>query len=507
MKPLLNHFTYSFSRNITSPEAQDYQIEIENKDCLEIYFDLLEAFDKCEKYASRYLNLVAIFFPYLMRLLTGIHIKCNELAYSNIMESKLQSYTSLEEFPYIGYYEILNRHVNIDEKKYFPRFILPKKYKLLNHIGKHLLRKPKVALLDLSCDARYIAKRLIYKGYYPFFPGFERLNIPNYSEQLGLLEKSFDKVIERFELPFKTEEISEIFNRFCSPYLSNNVSPLAFKVLITGTLQKLKTRILAAKARSQNITVISLSHGDGDQLVVDEPRTGYGELTYPTYFIGYGKGGKENIQNSVYLKGLYNLPDFVPSNSNICKKIFSPSQKIKKLSEFDNPTYMYVPTTFVNYLRYGPFHSMPDKSYYEWQKKIYELFPDAIYKRHPKLFTYDVSFKTIIKRNFKDCIDMADVFIFDVLATAFNIAAATDKPIIYFDLGIRNLHPDVIPLIKERCIWVDVRDNQSLNFIRSQIHSQRDKMLINGFTRQFCIIDSHTKREDTIISVVDNILS
>ncbi len=488
-------------------KIRSYQIEKEHEDCLKIYANLLCAFHKCDQIESRYLNIVAIFFPQLIKLLTGILLKRNELSNSYIFDSNLQLHNPLQNFPYIGYYEILNQSLNTSEKNYSPDYILNKKYRLLNYIGNYFLRKPKIALYDLSCDTKYITKRLIYKGYCPYFPSVEKLCIPNFYEQLDLLEESFDETVQQFDLPIKTCDIVQLFDKFCSPYLSNNNKSIIFDVLITGTLQNLEARILAAKARSQDIPVISLSHGDGDQLVVDEPRTGYGELTYSNIFIGYGEGGKKNIQNSKYLHSLFEEPYFVPANSDVCQQVYSHSQRIKSLSEYNDPTYIYVPTKYVDYLRYGPYHSMPDKLYYEWQKTIYAMFPDAIYKKHPKLFCYDTPFKKIINDNFKTCYENADVFLFDVIATAFNVAAATDKPIIYFNLGVRNLHPEVIPLIKERCIWVDVRDNKSSRFIQLQIHSQRDKTLRNNYTRQFCIIDSDQKREDAVITVVDSILS
>ena len=91
-------------------------------------------------------------------------------------------------------------------------------------------------------------------------------------------------------------------------------------------------------------------------------------------------------------------------------------------------------------------------------------------KKHPKEEPdLPTPFRRVITGSLVDCLTMADVFIFDVISTAFNIAAATNKPIIYFDIGVRNIHHAVLPHLKERAIWIDARRDKSVAYLKKEL--------------------------------------
>jgi len=493
-------------------ELDGYSIKEDNEKCIQIFSYLVEAFYECERYAPKYLNLVAIFFPDLMRISTGCVLKQREIEKSHIRNEEKDAYPSLLDYPFCGYRELLEGTLNVYAKRGFPGLSSTHKIKFLNTIGNIWKRCvcycgfwPIHNTWSIQ-NLKYIFKHLQSINIFPLVPAHAQVYIPRYENQHAIVQHFFEKITTQFKIPIQSDEFITLFDLFYSPFIAEREERVPYQVLVTGTLQKRETRILAAQARSQDIPVITISHGEGDQLIVDEPRIGYGEFSYSSFFVGYGKKGVELLKDAEYAKGLYEPPTFIPANSNICKKIYNAGSRIQRLSDISHPTYMYVPATFIGYKRYGPFHHLPDVIYFKWQKIIRQLFPDVIYKRHPKLVQVDVGFTHLETTPFEVCFQKADVYIFDVIATAFNIAVATDKPIIYFDIGIRNIVPSVVPFLKERCIWVDARDNKSIDYLRSEIERHRNKVLINNYTEQYCIIDSNEKREDTILSAIKNIL-
>ncbi len=493
--------------NIELADLSQHSVDEENEVCIEIFHMLMQAFKECERYSSKYLNLIAIFFPDLMRISTSCVLKYKEIEKAQIRREEKKTYSALSEFPFCGYRELLEGTLNITSKHGFSDMKLTGKIKFLNNIGKIFKRVCYYGYWPIGkkreVDSfKYILKHLSTSKIFPVFPQQARIHIPRYENQHAIVSHFFENVIERYKIPVHSDEFVNLFDLVYSHFIADKEEPAKYQVLVTGTLQRRITRILAAHARSQDIPVITVSHGEGDQLIVDEPRIGFGEFTCPSFFIGYGTEGQKRLSSTEYTSGLYEKCEYVPSNSDVCKKIYNPSREILKLSDLTKPTYMYVPTTFEGGKRYGPFHNLPDVVYYEWQRRIHELFPEAIYKSHPKLLKIDMGFKEVEEGYFEECHEAADVYIFDVIATAFNIAAATNKPIIYFDIGVRNIFPDVAQLLKERCIWVDARENKACDYLRSEIDKQRDKTLRNNYTEKYCIVDSDQTRQDVVIETI-----
>ena len=60
------------------------------------------------------------------------------------------------------------------------------------------------------------------------------------------------------------------------------------------------------------------------------------------------------------------------------------------------------------------------------------------------------------KRALEECLDDYDFFIFDFLATGAVQALFSEKPIIYFDIGLRNLQREFHSDLKERCAVIPI---------------------------------------------------
>jgi hypothetical protein len=90
----------------------------------------------------------------------------------------------------------------------------------------------------------------------------------------------------------------------------------------------------------------------------------------------------------------------------------------------------------------------------------------------------------VIKENLQkiDLERVCDFIILDYFATAHSIASATSKPIIYFNLGLRNINCETKDIYSSRVYWVDIDLNSDLE---DQISEA-----INKFTSQSIVINN-----------------
>ena len=110
---------------------------------------------------------------------------------------------------------------------------------------------------------------------------------------------------------------------------------------------------------------------------------------------------------------------------------------------------MYVPTSYNGNFRYGPHREYHDLVYYYWQESFLKQFikifnPKKLIKKihkkdtlAPKQNLLNISYEK--EKDFFELVDQSNLFIFDYPSTAFTYAAATNKPIIYLDIGLRKI--------------------------------------------------------------------
>ena len=81
---------------------------------------------------------------------------------------------------------------------------------------------------------------------------------------------------------------------------------------------------------------------------------------------------------------------------------------------------------------------------------------------------------------------------------------ATSKPVIYFDIGFRNLSEKALDDIKDRCIYIKSNPIESdIDFIdiRTKLYNEK----VNNFTESFCLGDLNKSREETVSNTIYNI--
>jgi len=117
---------------------------------------------------------------------------------------------------------------------------------------------------------------------------------------------------------------------------------------------------------------------------------------------------------------------------------------------------LYIPTTYSGNDLYGPFHIYEDVIYQAWQKVLFSAFPGLTMKIHPKSKSPPPFGVPIEKRILEDCIADYGLLVFDYFATGAVLALMSDRPVIYFDIGLRRLSPNFLSDMKGRSEYVKI---------------------------------------------------
>jgi hypothetical protein len=213
--------------------------------------------------------------------------------------------------------------------------------------------------------------------------------------------------------------------------------------------------LLSSAAHSQNVKVINVFHG-GSFGVQVKPNFFEGEGLLCDVLVTYGTANSKWIVDNAGTGGKY-LPPEIINGSYDWAKILYRNSPIRLPQTTDK--LMYVPTTLRGAdARYGPYEDWADEHYFEWWKILRILFgAKLVVKLHPKSRDNRRFPAPVLKANFELVIDSADTFIFDYVSTAFTLAAATTKPIIFIDFGLQNYDAVALEAIKGRTIYFDLR--------------------------------------------------
>ena len=341
-----------------------------------------------------------------------------------------------------------------------------------------------------------------------------RVYVPYFDDQINVVRRHINLLSHKLGIPIPAE-LWEIIHSRMSMYVSRKpVRTLGLDALLTGTTLDLHSRIFSARAKAEGVPVVGMLHG-GACGVLDEPVFGYGENAFSDTLIGYGVEGSNSVASSIYSKSLYGENvKCLPSDSLEISRVYS-ENTIPLIDSLTRPRFMYVPTVYSGTEgRYGPFRDMHDIAYMEWQHSLINLFANEhagrmIWKGHPKDRTeVDIDVRGVIvarHSKFEEMLDDADIYVFDYISTAFNVAAATSNPIIYFDIGLRNINENALKAIKERCVYVKA-DPRNPEKAYKDLSGVITKQCINSYTRRFSLSPDTPKRAEVIASVVEGFI-
>ena len=126
------------------------------------------------------------------------------------------------------------------------------------------------------------------------------------------------------------------------------------------------------------------------------------------------------------------------------------------------------------------------------------------WKRHPddrvEMGAAISGVTTYRKERFEEVMGDFDVLVFDYFSSAFSIGAATNKPIVYLDLGLRNFTPAGLDAIKKRCVYVQASPLDVEASVQQALASSR-KVCVNDYSPTFSLADSRP-REAVVAEVV-----
>ena len=499
-------FTYS-------TESLINYIKNDNNDSLQIYNDLVLAHKvSLETYPAE-INVMGVYFIDILKILTQVLLKEKELYFGIHPRGEFVD-KKLDTWPYIGYGDI--KFGCEKERKTFGKraFLTQTKAKLFlqNFVNfrysfhkpatNFLLTSPKVDhgsnLLWLK--APDIKTRLITtrEGWFA---------LPKLNEQLELLREQIVRIMAKNNYLFSADLMSTLIDSHvradCSEGYPN--VQLDSDVLLLRCGNELHNRMLSVAAMQKDIPVVNIMHGEGFG-VYDEPiASEYGEQMYSSAILGYGSR-ITSIQDTYKFK-LKKGVNYIPSNGVNVYKYYQPEFLGVKHSNKIN--YYYYPTTLRGAShRFGPYRDMADSLYLLWQESIFALFGDSIkIKAHPKekyKESYSLSEMESVDGSFEELLGQIDVFVFDFIGTAFNEACATQKPVVYFDLGIKNINSDALDRIKERTIYFDVKDGMpTLDEIQDRI---RFDVKQNTYTDQFSLCGTNQSRAESLRDGIADLL-
>jgi len=142
-------------------------------------------------------------------------------------------------------------------------------------------------------------------------------------------------------------------------------------------------------------------------------------------------------------------------SSSVIAKRYKPNGSINYV-ELNRSKILFIPTIYQQNYLYGPSHAYESDKYYQWHVALTKCMPNMTVKMHPKTratpsFNCNVDF-----RQLDDCVDEYDVLIFDFFSTAAVLAIFSEKPVIYFDIGLRMLDKQFRQHLLNRCSVFDI---------------------------------------------------
>jgi hypothetical protein len=278
---------------------------------------------------------------------------------------------------------------------------------------------------------------------------FTKVFLPRKDWQIDALKSLVDFLCKMFDIS-NSKIIMSNWESYVALHTMSAQPVIHQKGLIVGTRNHLQNRKLAANYLQQGLDVVAITHGEVSNAVMDEPPFGYSERTLCSTLVEYG---------TFIDSGKYNAPWNAPKQTfyrtgSLAEKVHRPADDI--VFPEKNSSGLYIPTTYHGNNLYGPFHAFEDASYQAWQKKLFTAIPGLTFKAHPKSQSKPLEGVRVDSRPLEKIINQYDFLVFDYFATGAMLALMSCKPVLYCDIGLRNLHPDFLEDLKKRCEYVKI---------------------------------------------------
>ena len=235
----------------------------------------------------------------------------------------------------------------------------------------------------------------------------------------------------------------------------NFFTPFKFpRILFTGSRLPVKARLLAINTLNTHGLVISSTHGERNNTVLNEPFLKYSELTACTYLYEYG-----SQSCALHVPDEYRPIRVFHRPSKVVSKLLKTSQPTESFS----PQFFYIPTLLSGDTYYFPFRQITDACYIDHWDYLLSSDPFIMICLHPKNKSDACigKFKRFLdKWNSRVCVipfgtlledQYYKYFLLDYHSTVSTQLIAAKKSICYLDIGLRNPQPEYLEPFMSYC--------------------------------------------------------
>jgi len=182
---------------------------------------------------------------------------------------------------------------------------------------------------------------------------------------------------------------------------------------------------------------------------------------------------------------LHATPKIFHCNEDVIKKINSEKINAPTLYKLNSMSKVaYIPNSMSETHRLGPFRDMDLCKYVKWQRQLINTLGknniNTTVKLHPSSLVKSLAWgeSSLETRELTKVISDYDVFILDYLSSAHAIIAATNHPVIFFNIGLRNVSLESLEIYKKGARWFDIDLSKN---VPEQIQVALNDVNENGF--------------------------
>jgi hypothetical protein len=279
--------------------------------------------------------------------------------------------------------------------------------------------------------------------------------LPKKTSQLDWATQTINEVCQRQGIR-KADIVSRNLQKYFDRHTCSYLPTLDTKGILIGTRCNLQNRKHALNFLQQQKTVVGLTHGEISNSVFDEPVFGYSDRTLCTNSVDYGTFEKNNANSQVIIQP----KKILRRTSKVIEKLYRPSKNIAPPSR--ESSILYIPTMHQGNFLWGPYHAFENCVYDAWQNALIKSIPRLTIKVHPKTRVQRTYECPTEERQLEECLYEFDVFVFDFFATGAALAIFSDRPVLYFDIGLRRFNGEFEKDLGDRCFRsvIDMADDK-----------------------------------------------
>ena len=357
---------------------------------------------------------------------------------------------------------------------------------------------------DLSINNLSIFFKALIRGYKIKYIKNDQVYLDNTNLQIKLFYELIEKLDQIIDLDYDKKELKCDIQSSLNSIIVDDINKITkYKkddVIIIGSPGKFNNRIASINGYALGAKVIGVLHSDesGSACL---PSWQYDDRSLSHSLIGYGPNGnyyKNKDEIFLSIDGL--KQNYIESDSDFVSSVYK-GETISTLNSSNNKKGLYISYRIRNIALINSADVIDLKDYIEWQHFLLDNKSNIEIKIHPKQ-KKNIEYKSNkIYGNLIDCINEYDFFVLDYLgSTAFAQIAATNKPIIYYNIGLCNYTKVGLDSIKNRVIVcnVDLHNNYA-GFLDYSIENTKK---MNTFSKSFSLSTKKTSRIDALFSIL-----